>query len=82
MRQKKLRYLVLSAMIGATMVGTAMADSGDVSNTSYLVDANAGTIQSAPLNASNIHRNSKGEIVFADTNINHRFGGIFTNVPL
>lgn len=41
MRQKKLRYLVLSAMIGATMVGTAMADSGDVSNTSYLVNANA-----------------------------------------
>ena len=72
----------MSAMIGATMAGTAMADSGDVSNTSYLVNANAGTIQSAPLNASNIHRNSKGEIVFEDTNITHRFGGIFTNVPL
>ena len=43
-------------MIGATMAGTAMADDVDVSNTSYLVNASAGTIGTAPLNASNIHR--------------------------
>ena len=82
MRQKKLRYLVLSAMIGATMAGTAMADNVDVSNTSYLVNANAGTIGTAPLNASSIHRNDKGEIVFKDLNVNNRFSAIPTNVPL
>lgn len=72
----------MSAMIGATMVGTAMADDVDVSNTSYLVDANAGTIATAPLNASNIHRNEKGEIVFEDLNVNNRFSAIPTNVAL
>lgn len=82
MRQKKLRYLVLSAMIGATMAGTAMADNVDVSNTSYLVNASAGTIGTAPLNASNIHRNEKGEIVFEDLNVNNRFSAIPTNVAL
>lgn len=82
MRQKKLRYLVLSAMIGATMAGTAMADDVDVSNTSYLVNASAGTIGTAPLNASNIHRNEKGEIVFEDLNVNNRFSSTPTNVPL
>jgi len=82
MRQKKLRYLVLSAMIGATIAGTAMADDVDVSNTSYLVNADAGTIALAPLNASNIHRNDKGEIVFEDLNVNNRFSATPTNVPL
>lgn len=82
MRQKKLRYLVLSTIIGATMVGTAMADSVDVSNTSYLVNANTGAIGTAPLNTSSIHRNDKGEIVFEDLNVNNRFSATPTNVPL
>ena len=72
----------MSAMIGATMAGTAMADNVDVSNTSYLVNASAGTIGTAPLNASNIHRNEKGEIVFADLDVNNRFSAIPTNVAL
>ena len=82
MRQKKLRYLVLSAMIGATIAGTAMADDVDVSNTSYLVKADAGTIGTAPLNASSIRRNDEGEIVFTDLNVNNRFSSTPTNVPL
>jgi len=82
MRQKKLRYLVLSTFIGATMVGTAMADSGDISNTSYFVNADAGTIASAPLNASSIYRDTNGEIVFKDLNVNNRFSATPTNVPL